>query len=492
MTEHSVNLSVNRFGAVLALVKIADVTSALQPHQERVSDSAKEHNLLIAHGMGSGKSLSAISAVDKIGKPAEIFVPAPLVGNFQKEVQKHTGGNFVPYHVRSVNSAMLQNYQIEPGSTMVVDEAHLARNPRSQRAQYLKAQAQHAGRVVLLTGTPTYNQPENLAPLVNMLHGKNVLPENPTDFKNRFVDERQVKPGWLGWLLGVKPGIVKSLKNRDELVRALRGKVDIFEQTQGMPQRNEKDVTVEMSPKQQDLYDYIEGSMPWYLKWKVRMDLPPSKQEAQSLNAFSAGLRQVSNTPGPYVSGMSALQAGMKSPKMTTALQSIQDKMGKDPNFRGFIYSNYMDAGVSPMSALLGRAGIPHGVFHGGLDKQQRKDLIDAYNSGAIKVLLGTSAATEGLDLKGTKLIQVLEPHFNESKTEQAIARGIRFGSHKDLPEAERNVTVERYYSKPRQGFLSRLISGEQTGIDKYIRDRALEKEQLSDQIRQVIQEAQR
>lgn len=484
-------LTIQKLRCAGVSIKVAHLSSALEPHQERVADRALNDNLLIAHGMGSGKTLSSIAVADRLKQLAEIFVPAPLVPNFQKEVQKHTGGRFVPYAVHSVPTAVQQGYEVVPGSTMIVDEAHMARNPEALRTKYLKEQAKRAGRLVLLTGTPTYNQPENLAPLVNMLYGKNVLPEDPTEFRKRFIGEHKVGPGVLGWLLGVKPGVVKELKHRKELVELLRGHVDTFEQTKNMPEREEKDVVVEMSPEQQRLYDYLEGSVPWHLRWKMHRNLPPSKQESKSLNSFMSGLRQVSDTPGPYIAGTSAERAGELSPKLMTALGSILEKSKADPRFRGFVYSNYIDAGVSPMEALLRRAGISTAIFNGGLSKAQRKQLVNDYNAGKIKVLLGTSAATEGLDLEGTKLIQVLDPHFNESKTNQAIARGIRFGSHAHLPAEERRVLVERYYSKPRQNWLGKLIRGEQTGVDQYIRNRALEKDELTRQLRDVFREAQ-
>lgn len=480
-------------GATQALIKSADVVTPLEPHQQRGVDKVKRNDgTLLAWGMGSGKTLGAIAAADAVGQPTEIFTPASITGNFEKEIAKHRGKNFVPYNVNSISRAALRNYQIPEGATMVVDEAHLARNPGAMRSQYLKDQVQRAGKVLLLTGTPTYNQPENLAPLVNLLSKRKVLPEDRQEFHKRFIEEKEVGPGIIGGLMGVKPGIVRSLKNRDELVDALRGKVDMFQQQKDMPTRTEKDIDVEMSPTQQRIYRYLEGSIPWTTKLKIRWNLPPSKSEAQNLNAFSAGLRQSSDSPGPYITGMDHLHSAMESPKLMSAMGSIKEKMAKDPNFRGFVYSNYMDAGMLPMAALLRKEGIPFAIYHGGVSQVQKKQIIDDYNNGRIKVLLGTSAASEGLDLKGTKLIQVLEPHFNESKTEQAIARGIRFGSHKHLPEAERNVLVERYYSKLHQGFFSKLVGSEDGGIDRYIRQRALEKEQLSQQIREVLEEAQR
>lgn len=485
------SLSIGKFGAALALAKTADITSSLEPHQQRIVDKAQNQNLLVAHGMGSGKSLASLAAADAIGMPTEIFTPAPLTKNYEKEIGKHTGSTFVPYNLHSVSTAAQRNYQIPEGATMIVDEAHLARNPSSERSQYLKEQARRAGRVMLLTGTPTYNQPENLAPLVNMISKEDVLPENPTDFRKKFITEREVKPGLLGRLLGMKSGRVPELKNRKQLVDAMRGKVDIFTSSKDLPGRVEKNVYVDMSPQQDDVYRYIEGTVPWYLKMKIHMNLPPNKQEAQQLNAFSAGMRQSSNTHGPYVAGMSPLAAAKGSPKMVAAMDSIKDKMSKDKNFRGVVYSNYLEAGIQPMSAMLKAHNVPHAIFHGGLGEAERKQIVKDYNEGNIKVLLGTSAASEGLDLKGTKLIQILEPHFNESKTEQVIGRGIRFGSHSHLPEEERNVEVERYFSRPRQGFLSKLFSGPETGIDEYIRERALEKKKVEDQIRGALAEAQ-
>lgn len=479
-------------GASQALIKAGDIATPLEPHQQRVISNAQHNNMLIAHGMGSGKTLSALAAADKLGKPVEVFTPASLTKNFEKEINKHRGENFVPYKIHSISSAASQGRQVEPGSTVIVDEAHLARTPGTMRSKYLKDQLQRAGRVLMLTGTPTYNQPENIAPLVNMVSQQNVLPEDPSAFKSRFIEEKKVEPGFIARWMGVKPGIVKQLKNKQDLVEALRGKVDTFEQQKDMPARIEKDVEVEMGDKQMQVYRYLEDQLPWITRYKIRGNLPPTKSESKDLNAFSAGLRQASNTPGPYIQGMDHLQAAMESPKMLTAFGSIKEKMSKDPNFRGFVYSNYMDAGMLPMASLLRRDGIPYAIYHGGLTPNEKQQIVNNYNSGKIKVLLGSSAASEGLDLKGTKLIQVLEPHFNEAKTEQAIARGIRFGSHGHLPEIERKVMVERYYSKPKQGFFSKLISGEDAGIDRYLRQRALEKKQLMDQIHSALEEAQR
>lgn len=66
-----------------------------------------------------------------------------------------------------------------------------------------------------------------------------------------------------------------------------------------------------------------------------------------------------------------------------------------------------------------------HDVFTGALTKEQKNQAVQRYNedNGKPKVLLVSSSGGEGLDLKGTGLVQILEPHFNKSKIQQVVGR---------------------------------------------------------------------
>ena len=58
-----------------------------------------------------------------------------------------------------------------------------------------------------------------------------------------------------------------------------------------------------------------------------------------------------------------------------------------------------------------------------------------------IKIIIGSSVASEGLDFKNIRSIHILEPWHNINKLEQVIGRGIRNCSHKILdlyPENDR------------------------------------------------------
>ena len=76
-----------------------------------------------------------------------------------------------------------------------------------------------------------------------------------------------------------------------------------------------------------------------------------------------------------------------------------------------------------------------------------------------IKVIIGSSVASEGLDFKNIRTIHVLEPWHNINKIEQVIGRGIRNCSHKLLNAKERNVTV----------YLHSSVVPEKESIDMYL-----------------------
>jgi hypothetical protein len=54
-------------------------------------------------------------------------------------------------------------------------------------------------------------------------------------------------------------------------------------------------------------------------------------------------------------------------------------------------------------------------------------------------------AGAEGITLRNTRQVHILEPFWNEARIEQIIGRAVRFCVHKDLPLDERKVDVFRY-----------------------------------------------
>lgn len=469
----------------------------LQPHQQRIAETGLDDGtrMLLYHGLGTGKSLSAISAAEASGEPYTAVVPASLRPNFRKEREKFTDQQ-TPADVLSYN-AMARGGGPDETSTLIVDEAQRIRNDASQQTQAVQRLAENANRVYLLSGTPIVNRPGDLAPLVSILTQRQWSPQA---FEDRFVGKEKVSPGILGWLRGVPSAEVPAITHEPELRRMLAGHVDYQGQGDHGIAKNEERYSVAMSPEQTELYQAFWNQLPWLLRWKMQRNFPLTKQEIGNLSSFLAGPRQVGLSTLPFMKGKrDPLKAFQQSPKLQKAMELVEGQMKKDPNFQGAAFSNFIDAGLEPYAAALADRGIPAGIFHGGLSDAQRKQMVADYNSRKLKMFLYGPSGGEGISLKGTKLLQVLDPHWNEARTTQAIGRGIRFDSHQHLPVDQRQIAVQRFASELPPGMLSRLWrrltqtrpdnDRNAPGTDVYLERMAQRKNELNEQFLQLLRE---
>ena len=79
-----------------------------------------------------------------------------------------------------------------------------------------------------------------------------------------------------------------------------------------------------------------------------------------------------------------------------------------------------------------------------------------------IKVFMITSSGAEGITLKNTRYVHIMEPYWHPVRIEQVIGRARRICSHNELPKSERNVKVYIYL----MAFsASQLIPAESGGI---------------------------
>jgi len=479
-----------RIALRLIAEKTAEVITELKPHQKRVVQRIKSQpGLVVAHGVGSGKTLSSLAAAEELGGPATVVVPAALQANYRKEMAKHLGEDHAKYKVESLQRAS-RSGELPGGDLLVIDEAHRLRDPGT-KAQHA-ARKSTAKKRLLLTGTPLYNRPYDLASLVNVAAGDSVFPQDRAEFENRYIGSRQVNPGLIDRVFrGIKPGSIPELKNKAELGKALKKWVDYHENVAGPDFPTRKDTVVEttMGDKQREVYESLMGQAPAWVRRKVKRGLPPSKAESKQLNAFLGAARQVAVSPGGFVEGIDPEGAAKLSPKMQEAFTRLSKAIEKNPEHKALVYSNFLESGISPYESMLKAKNIPYGKFTGAMAKRQRQETVDAYNAGKLRALLLSSAGGEGLDLKGTRQIQVLDPHWNKEKLEQVIGRGIRYQSHAKLPEDQRTVDVEHYVSTlPNPRGIKKFFGAKRPGgVDEYLRTMSANKDQLNQQVRELL-----
>jgi superfamily II DNA or RNA helicase len=475
--------------------KVAELSSdvQLQEHQQRIADrvSGSDPRLLVYHGLGSGKSLSAIAAAETArrnsGGQYGIVVPASLRGNFQKELAKFAPGSN-PEILSYSGLALGKKFQ-SPPETLVMDEAQRLRNPESAASRAAREAAQKAKRLVLLSGTPITNSPSDMASLISMLTNKELTPKQ---FEERYVGYKSKFPGIIPYLRGAQWGEVPYVKNEKELRQLLEGRVDYHpSKTPEGVEVQEEVIKTPLSKAQQKIQKAIRTKVPPGFLWKLDKEFPMSREELAKMNSFLNGLRQVSLSTQSFRGDRDPLKAFDQSGKLQTAMQNLQKALESDERKKALIYSNFVESGVNPYAAALERAGIPHGIFHGGISPEARQKALKDYNEGKLRALLIGPAGAEGISTKGTNLIQLLDPHWNEARTQQARGRGLRFDSHAGLPEDLKNVQVQRYLSSSEEpGFVGKLLGKrrQRTG-DEVIENLASNKEQLNEAFRKILRE---
>jgi chemotaxis protein histidine kinase CheA len=180
------------------------------------------------------------------------------------------------------------------------------------------------------------------------------------------------------------------------------------------------------------------------------------------------------------------------SPKFKKILENLTDTSNSGIHL---VYSNFRTIeGVGLLKLILEAAGMeefkltrsadntwdipvglsenkPRFVLYTGTETAEEKEIIrNIYNStwhllpptmtaklraisennfmgAVIKIMMITSSGAEGINLRNTRFVHIVEPYWNMVRLEQVIGRARRICSHEDLPPNMRNVKVFCYIS---------------------------------------------
>lgn len=375
----------------------------LLPHQIRVVEYMKKHRgLIMCHSMGSGKTLTAIASsqcyLDANPKGKIVVVtPVSLQGNFKKEMVTYGVTNSDRYEFHTFHGFL--NYFKETdlkaemaGVYLIIDEVHNLRNPaktkkdKTTRAGMLTTAAKLADKVLLLTGTPFYNEIADLKNLVEMVTRKEY---GKAAFEKIFKNT----PGKFQMMLNCVFSFYTNKKN------------------EFYPSVKEEEVHVKMSENYFKKYHDVEmGKSEYY-------NLSPF--------AFYSAVRMACNDIAECIKCDFVMGQVRKNQKI-------------------LIYSAFKTKGLNLLKKLLKEEKFPYYEITGKTPKDERTNIVNKYNAEkeGVNILLVTKAGGEGLDLKGTRIVVIFESTWNRPNEEQIIARAARYNSHTYLPENQRNVTV--------------------------------------------------
>lgn len=475
----------------------------LLPHQEEAVNKFLQAggNQIFAHGVGSGKSITSIGAVERSGaKKALILTPASLQKNYIDSIHKFVE----PEGQKKYKVMSYQKFRMAPEKfikeekpdIMVVDEFQNQRNPKSLSFKSLQNVRRQVPKFIGLSGTIANNSPNDVFPLTYLASSGKVPFKSQQDFEKRFVASRKEYPKGIiknifARLTG-RFGEKKVLKNTEQIRKQIHPfvhkNIPTKEFLSKFPKKEFVNIDVPMTREQEKRYKYFEKKELGPIdRWLIHNDLPPKLKDRQKFFSRLSTMRQISDSPTIASTGK-IKDPFTSSGKMQAAFGNLKKHLSSDPRHKALVYSNFTRSGLGSMEDILKKNKIPYAVFSGDIKRKQRNQNLTDYNAGKIRTLLVSPSGAEGLDTKGTTLLQNLEPHWNPSKMDQIYGRAARYKSHENLPEPMKKVRIEKYRSTLKPSFIDRLKGKKfKPSVDHYIYHRAEEKEELNRQLNELL-----
>jgi predicted NAD-dependent protein-ADP-ribosyltransferase YbiA (DUF1768 family) len=119
-----------------------------------------------------------------------------------------------------------------------------------------------------------------------------------------------------------------------------------------------------------------------------------------------------------------------------------------------------------------------------------------------IKLFMITAAGSEGINLKNTRYVHIMEPYWNYVRLEQVMGRARRIHSHDSLPEKERTVHNFLYLSVLSEAHikngeykdlttndLSKLVENKPITTDEFLYEISQMKQKINNQLLTVMKE---
>lgn len=494
---------------------------------EFINPNTPYKGLLIYHQIGAGKTCAAVSIAENWKKKRHILVvtPASLMGNFYDELRSQcTGDEYLTpkdrsifdglkpasskyndmikkidkkidkyYTVLSYNKfvAKLNDRKINLKNTLlIIDEVQ---NIVSERGSFYKTiskaidKAPDDLRIILLSGTPIFDKPVEIALTMNLLKLPEKMPTG-TEFNDTFLDSYKNKDG----------EIIYSPKNLDLFKDYVRGYVSYYRGAPpiAFPKKEIKIVKCKMSDYQFKSYQTVATNEGPFRTGDI-LKLP---------NNFFIGSRIISNIAFPKkginekgfqkFDGRRLQIARIKrfSAKFYKMIKKIKKCEGTV-----FVYSNFKEyGGLKSFVKVLEYHGFKNYKDYGQGDKRfaiwsgdekhsMKEELKKVFNQkenqygDKLKVILGSPSIKEGVSLLRVSEVHVMEPYWNLSRLDQVIGRAVRFCSHKDVPSYDRLVQIYIYIA---------YHPDDKMTIDKYILSMAENKSEIISHFEKALKES--
>lgn len=395
----------------------------------------------LADDMGLGKTVQMIAFLEyhrvNNGGKALLILPASLIGNWQKEIEKFAPE--MPYQVlhkselksnediqfrdgeflyittygMAVRLDELKNIQWD---YLILDEAQAIKNPGTKQTKAIKAIP--AKMRIAMTGTPIENRLSDLWSLYDFLNqGLLGTAKEFTDFSKSLKDNAA---GYSKLRKMIQPFMLRRLKTDKSIISDLPDKLEINEYT-------------DLSKKQIALYKQLIRQI------EEKLLTSEGIERKGLVLASIMKFKQICNHPDQYLGReeYKEQQSG-KFEKLREICETIYEKREKV-----LVFTQFKEM-TEPISELLSGIFSKEGfVLHGGTPVKKRSEMVKEFNSEQYipYMVLSLKAGGVGLNLTAANHVIHFDRWWNPAVENQATDRAFRIGQTK-------NVIVHKFVTK--------------------------------------------
>ncbi|WP_344859663.1 DEAD/DEAH box helicase [Amycolatopsis ultiminotia] len=443
--EHAV--AVFRHTTAVAAELRTALTAELRPYQVRgvswLREAVEAHGgAVLADEMGLGKTLQTIGCL--VGRadegPQLVVCPTSLVGNWAHEIARFApdlrtvtwrGGPLTAIDNRTVvltgyptlrmHGPDLMEHQ---WATAVFDEAQALKNPRTQISK--AARTITADARIALTGTPVENRLEELWAILNLVAPQ--LFGHKTQFRRRFI--RPIADGSVAAAARLRAVI--------EPVVLMRKKSQV---AGSLPAKIHADLICDLTVEQQQLYDRL-------LEQAIDDGFGSGAQRQARVLAALTALKQVCNHPKLVTDDYDdSAELSGRSGKLDLCTDIVANNLETDSPT--LVFTQYRKTGELLVRHFGEQFGVSAPFFHGGLNQQQRADIVRGFQAddGPKVLVLSLKAGGTGLTLTRAADVIHFDRWWNPAVEAQASDRVHRIGQTRTVTVTTltTNTTVEEH-----------------------------------------------